>query len=613
MIFRRIVFLLLLLVGSIAHGSRLEVTIDNTKVPGNLTNFPVLISGANMPAAFWSNGEPDGSDIWVELADGTKLKRELVSIDTTAETMEMWVKVPVVSGSVDTIFYMHYGEGDSESNDDDVWDANYKAVIHGDDDDNRELFITTNADKGGQGLTNDGTYLYWGDSVGDIIYKYLISAADGSTPIEPIASFSGPVHCCGGAFWTDNGTMIWAEYNAEGVTSESLWEITTAGVKGTTWDVSGYGDGVGVQIAYKSEDNFYIAWIEDIDKSFHIQEITLNANGTITDGDEWIAADGEVLWSWPMSLLQGIVCHGTDIWVISGGAQTCLAKLTLATAPTMTSIYFGYGRYDTEPEGITILGDFFYWGTRPGQIWKSSLYRPYVGDNWYNRDSSGNNSFLIKLSYRNSTEVIGKIGTAQDFEISETPQSSKIELFPAGIRPMAAFAFEIWIYYETINVSGRVYEDGGGSLVARDVGEGNCQTAVYLGGAWRYSNNILISDMEDNWRLLGVSLNNVTAVLSFYLDGVLVGTVSGMTGSFGHVSNPIYIGSATGSSTWTVDAKMDELRISNTARSVDWFLTSYNNQNSPAAFYAVVAADETFDQRLERPLVSVLRRSRYDF
>ncbi len=615
MIFRRIV-LLLFLFGLFAGRevfagiSRIKMTIDYTKVSGDLINFPVLITEVNMPAVFWANTTIDGSDIWCELADGTKLKRELVSIDTSAEAIELWVKLPSVSSSSDTVFYLNFGDSTlSETDDAEAWDSGYKTVIHGNDDDNKELFITIVGSKGGQGLTNDGTYFYWGEHVDDKIYKYLISAAAGSTPIDPVTSFAGPVHCVSAAFWTDNGTMIWAEYDTGGVTSESLWEITTAGVKGTTWDVSGIGEGVGVHITYKSGDNFYFSWVA-ADDSLNIMEVTLNANGTITQGDTWVSSN---VLSAGHEILQGVVYDGTSLWILYDGSTTWLAKITLAAAPTITLIYNSYGRYASEPEGITILGDYFYWGDQPNHIFKSDLSYPYVGNAWFNKDSSGNDGFLQKISARRSIEVAGKIGRAQDYETSATAQSSSIDLFLSGVRPMADFTFEVWIYYEMIDTNARIYQDGEGAIKVEDVGGGDCQIAVYLGGAWRYSDNILISNMENNWRLLTVNLNNTTDVLSFYLDGVAIGTVGSMTASFGHVSNKIYIGSFSGSATYSIDARMDELRISNSVRGINWFLASYNNQSSPGTFYSAVVIVETFDQRLNRPLVSALRRSRYDF
>jgi hypothetical protein len=48
---------------------------------------------------------------------------------------------------------------------------------------------------------------------------------------------------------------------------------------------------------------------------------------------------------------------------------------------------------------------------------------------------------------------------------------------------------------------------------------------------------------------------------------------------------------------------MDELRISNTGRTADWILTSYNNQNSPSTFYSVGAEETDSGGSTEQPAI----------
>jgi len=112
---------------------QLKITIDHTKVSGSedLTDFPVLIAGDNMPSEFWAHVQSDGSDIWCQLADGTKLSCDFVSMDVGSEKMELWVKIPTLSHDADTIFYLNFGNGDlSETVDADTWDASYVMVQH---------------------------------------------------------------------------------------------------------------------------------------------------------------------------------------------------------------------------------------------------------------------------------------------------------------------------------------------------------------------------------------------------------------------------------------------------------------------------------------------------
>jgi len=93
-----------------------------------------LITEANIKDAFWGHVKADGSDVAVTSSDGvTKLKRELVSIDTVGKTIVLWVKA-ALSHTTDTELYLYYGNvGASESNDADTWDAHFKMVQHTND------------------------------------------------------------------------------------------------------------------------------------------------------------------------------------------------------------------------------------------------------------------------------------------------------------------------------------------------------------------------------------------------------------------------------------------------------------------------------------------------
>ncbi|MAE51863.1 MAG: hypothetical protein CMH27_08630 [Micavibrio sp.] len=110
---------------------RQKITLESDYVSTDLTDFTVLISGDNFSRDFWDNVKADGSDIVITLSDGTKLDRELVSINRGAEKMELHVKVPLVSSTVDTDLFIYYGNaGASESNDAAATFANYDHVYH---------------------------------------------------------------------------------------------------------------------------------------------------------------------------------------------------------------------------------------------------------------------------------------------------------------------------------------------------------------------------------------------------------------------------------------------------------------------------------------------------
>ncbi|MCB9990713.1 MAG: DUF2341 domain-containing protein [Rhodospirillales bacterium] len=115
---------------------RQNITVDSSITPNDLTDFTILIDGSGFGANFWSNVKADGSDIVVTAGDGTTaLDREVTSINTGAQTLELYVKVPTVSANVDTELKIYYGNASiSLNNDASTWRSEYTGVWHMEDD-----------------------------------------------------------------------------------------------------------------------------------------------------------------------------------------------------------------------------------------------------------------------------------------------------------------------------------------------------------------------------------------------------------------------------------------------------------------------------------------------
>jgi len=90
---------------------RQKITIDNTKVSADLTDFPVYVDLSDLGTDFFSNVKTDGSDIRVTKSDGTtEVPREVVGIDTGSSTGELHFKADgTLSSSTSTSFYIYYG------------------------------------------------------------------------------------------------------------------------------------------------------------------------------------------------------------------------------------------------------------------------------------------------------------------------------------------------------------------------------------------------------------------------------------------------------------------------------------------------------------------------
>jgi len=121
-------------------GYKRAITIDRTKCgTDNSTDFPVLVYGTYSWLATTANGgrvqSAAGYDIAL-FADSnltTQLKHEVVSYTPATGAIEIWVKVPTLSVSANTVIYIAYGDAAITSPTEDptaVWDAGYVGVWH---------------------------------------------------------------------------------------------------------------------------------------------------------------------------------------------------------------------------------------------------------------------------------------------------------------------------------------------------------------------------------------------------------------------------------------------------------------------------------------------------
>ncbi len=116
-----------------------SITIDHTKVSADQSNFPVLVSGTYAYLAVTGSGgnvqNSNGYDIVFasDINGNTPLYWEIEKYVPTTGEVVFWVKLPTVSASIDTVFYMFYGKTGIttfQSTAASVWDSNYQLVMH---------------------------------------------------------------------------------------------------------------------------------------------------------------------------------------------------------------------------------------------------------------------------------------------------------------------------------------------------------------------------------------------------------------------------------------------------------------------------------------------------
>lgn len=121
------------------YSSRIKAKVNASQVVGDsdLTNFPVLVSLTHVSLKTTGNGglvyNANGYDISFTSNNATTLlSHQLESYDASTGAIEFWVRFPTLSATTDTEFYIYFGNSSisSDQSSTNVWDSNYKLVLH---------------------------------------------------------------------------------------------------------------------------------------------------------------------------------------------------------------------------------------------------------------------------------------------------------------------------------------------------------------------------------------------------------------------------------------------------------------------------------------------------
>lgn len=126
---------------------RKKLTISNTRVSADLTNFPVLVK-LTSDTDLGKYCQADGDDVRFTSNDRvTLLSKELesFSISSGLATGTWWVNVPTVATASSTDIYIYFGNStcSAQTNPEATWNSDYKAVWHFGDGSNLSLLDST--------------------------------------------------------------------------------------------------------------------------------------------------------------------------------------------------------------------------------------------------------------------------------------------------------------------------------------------------------------------------------------------------------------------------------------------------------------------------------------
>lgn len=215
-------------------------------------------------------------------------------------------------------------------------------------------------------------------------------------------------------------------------------------------------------------------------------------------------------------------------------------------------------------------------------------------------DSTGNHdSSSVTVNQQGAN--IGQIYTADDFITGSKIVMNDHDDY--SISTTNQLTAEAWVKYDTISASieslnkgyGGNYEWGlrvntDGGVIA------NAFTAA--GGDYMIAQSGVSEVTTATWYHLAMTFNFSTPSAKIFKNGVSKASTSSTNGSYANGSSSFNIGRRADNSRDT-DGVIDEIRISNTARSDDWLATQYANQNASSSFYtAGVQEDSTLARTL---------------
>ena len=292
---------------------RIDLTIASSKVNSTLTDFPLLVSLSTSITGFSYNGFLDGDsdgirtggDLRFYASNGKELAYEIADWNTSG-TSNIWVKVPTISSSVNTVINAVWGKTGIETTpdyatNDPVWSNGFHGVWHLDGMTNNAL-----SDSSPNGFHATA---FNGAAIGSAQVGRGI-VLDGTDDYINLGKDAGnPGGVVGVSFWVkSSGTRELILSNKSSGSGTSGWEIF-----GTSSDTRLWFRGSGSSYRYKSGS--VTSWSAS---NWHHVNAGFHANGSLSlqvDGvNKSMSSPVESIISSTQDLLLGGAHHESEKW-----------------------------------------------------------------------------------------------------------------------------------------------------------------------------------------------------------------------------------------------------------------------------------------------------------
>jgi PKD repeat protein len=280
-----------------------------------------------------------------------------------------------------------------------------------------------------------------------------------------------------------------------------------------------------------------------------------------------------------------IVPYEIEKFTTGSGALAAWVNVeSIAYSSPNVTLYMYYGSDSTGPENGADVWDNSYKG-----VWHLNQSGSGVSGEF--RDSTSNSNHGQGGSGAGANTPTrtdsGKIGYGQSFDGADWIKVAN----NATLQPTTAITISGWINLSSF---------GSGTEVDPVLRKGEDQPNNYqLKANDRYA-TLNLNGYDDDPPIGSTYLSTYTwyyfagtwqsgSLRTVYLNGDPDGTGS-FTGPIGTDNRPVYLGGRSGED--CITGKLDEVRISNVARTSQWIKTEYTNQASPSLFHYLMAQEE---------------------
>jgi flagellin-like protein len=256
----------------------------------------------------------------------------------------------------------------------------------------------------------------------------------------------------------------------------------------------------------------------------------------------------------------------------AAGSASLTAWVKVPTLTSTTSIRIYYGSTNPNPQPTTAVWDSNYKG-----VWH--LNEVGSGTAGEYKDSTNTHNGQGGSGATPTLIASGKIGGAQDFSNDYINVGGQTTLH---MNTEDALTLEAWVRADSTPtwsmIISRQQGSSGGDAYLLGLSSDD-RAILFVNGRQVYSSSALT--MGQWYHLVGVASSSS---VTLYVNGVQAGTAAGTTWNF-DTANRVLIGAGDnpGPSEY-FDGIIDEARISNVVRPLNWIQTEYSNMNNPSGF-----------------------------